>query len=189
MLKKDLRLKYSRLRKDLTAQSLLNSSLTIANKILELPIWGGEFYHIFLAIAEKKEIDTSFLLSVLHGKDKNIVLPKVSSANELKHYLLTDTTKLVASKWGIPEPIAGIEILEEKIDVVFVPLLAFDQKGNRLGYGKGYYDNFLGKCKTSVIKVGLSLFEAEEEISDINENDIPLDYCVTPNRTYSFSNT
>ena len=189
MLKKDLRLKYSRLRKELLPQSLLNFSLTIANKTLELPIWGDEFYHIFLAIHERKEVDTSFLLSILHGKDKNIVLPKVSSTNELKHYLLTDTTKLVASKWGIPEPVDGIEILEEKIDVVFVPLLAFDLKGNRLGYGKGYYDNFLGKCRTSVIKVGLSLFEAEQQISDVHESDIPLDYCVTPNRTYSFYNT
>ena len=189
MLKKDLRQKYSNLRNGLTPQSLLNSSLTIANKILELPIWDGEFYHIFLAIPEKKEVDTSFLLSVLHGKDKNIVLPKMSGNNELNHYLLTDTTKLVASKWGIPEPIDGIEILAEKIDVVFVPLLAFDQKGNRLGYGKGYYDVFLGNCKSNVIKVGLSIFEAEELISDVNENDIPLNYCVTPNKTYYFSNT
>lgn len=188
MLKKDLRLKYFDLRKDLTAQSLLNSSLTIANKILELPIWGGEFYHIFLTIPEKKEIDTSFLLSVLHGKDKNIVLPKVSGAN-LKHYLLTDATKLAASKWGIPEPVDGIEILEEKIDVVFVPLLAFDQNGNRVGYGAGFYDNFLSKCKTNVVKVGVSLFEAEEQISDTHKNDVPLDYCVTPNKIYSFSNT
>ncbi len=188
MLKKDLRLKYSDLRKDTTPQSILNSSLTIANNILELPIWGGEFYHLFLAIPEKKEVDTSFLLSILHGKDKNIVLPKVSDSNSLKHFLLTDNTKLKRSNWGVPEPVDGIEIPEKKIDVVFVPLLAFDQKGNRLGYGKGFYDNFLGKCRTGVIKVGLSLFEAEEQISDINDNDIPLNYCVTPNRTYSFSN-
>ena len=189
MLKKELRLKFSDLRKELSPQSLLNSSLTIANKILELPIWGGEFYHIFLSITEKKEIDTSFILSVLHGKDKNIVLPKVSSKTELTNYLLTDTTKLEVSKWGVPEPVDGIEIPEEKIDVVFVPLLAFDKIGNRVGYGAGFYDNFLSKCKTNVIKVGLSLFEAEELISDIHENDVPLDYCVTPNTTYSFSAT
>lgn len=189
MLKKDLRLKYSRLRKEHTPQSVLNSSLTIANKILELPIWGGDFYHIFLAIPEKNEIDTSFILSILHGKDKNIVLPKVSGINELKHFLLTDSTKLVASKWGVPEPVDGIEIPEEKIDVVIVPLLAFDKIGNRVGYGAGFYDNFLSNCKPSVIKVGLSLFEAEDYISDIDNNDIPLNYCVTPNTVYSFSAT
>lgn len=189
MLKKDLRSKYSNLRKDLPPQSLLNSSLTIANKILELPVWGCEFYHVFLAMPEKNEVDTSFLLSVLHGKDKNVVLPKVSGKNELKHYLLTDSTQLRMSNWGVPEPVDGIEVQEEKIDVVFVPLLAFDKKGNRVGYGKGFYDSFLRKCKKSVIKVGLSLFESEAEISDVNKNDIPLNYCVTPNEIYSFSNT
>lgn len=189
MLKKDLRLKYSNLRKDLSPGSILNSSLAIANKILELPIWAGEFYHIFLAIPEKNEVDTSFMLSILHGKDKNIVLPKVSGANDLKHFLLTDSTKLVASKWGVPEPVDGIEIPEEKIDVVIVPLLAFDKSGNRVGYGAGFYDNFLSKCKPNVIKVGLSLFEAEDDISDLDKNDIPLNYCVTPNTIYSFSTT
>jgi 5-formyltetrahydrofolate cyclo-ligase len=189
MLKKDLRVKYSNLRKDLSHQYILNSSLTIANKILQSPIWSGEFYHIFLTIPEKKEIDTSFLLSILHGKDKSIVVPKVSQKNELEHFLLTDSTKLKMSTWGIPEPADGIEISEVKIDVVFVPLLAFDKKGNRVGYGKGFYDTFLRKCKKSVIKVGLSLFEAEEQISDINKNDIPLNYCVTPNEIYSFSKT
>lgn len=189
MLKKDLRLKYSHLRKEHTSQSVLNSSLTIANKILELPIWAGEFYHIFLAIPEKNEVDTSFILSILHGKDKNIVLPKVTEAANLKHYLLTDSTKLVASKWGVPEPMDGIEIPEEKIDVVIIPLLAFDEKGNRVGYGAGYYDNFLSKCRSDVIKVGLSLFDAEDTITDSNENDIPLNYCVTPKTVYSFSTT
>lgn len=189
MLKKDLRVKYSDLRKEISPQSLLHCSLTIANKVLELPIWSGTFYHIFLAIPDKNEVDTSFLLSVLHGKDKSVVLPKVSEKNILKHYILTDSTKLALSTWGVPEPVDGIEIQEEKIDVVFVPLLAFDEKGNRVGYGKGFYDNFLSKCKKSVIKVGLSLFGPEDEISDLGQNDVPLNYCVTPNKIYSFSNT
>ena len=189
MLKKDLRLKYSSLRNELAPQSILNSSLTIANKILRLPIWSGEFYHIFLSMPRKNEVDTSFILSVLHGKDKNIVLPKVQGKNELKHYLLTDSTKLKMSNWGVPETVDGIEVREEKIDVVFIPLLAFDKKGNRVGYGKGFYDTFLHKCKKNVIKVGLSIFESEETISDVNKHDVPLNYCVTPKKIYSFSNT
>jgi 5-formyltetrahydrofolate cyclo-ligase len=55
--------------------------------------------------------------------------------------------------------------------VVFVPLLAFDKKGNRVGYGKGFYDAFLSKCKPETIKIGLSFFEAEETIDDVFEND------------------
>ena len=105
----------------------------------------------------------------------------------MQHILLTDNTKLKANSWGVPEPLDGIEVPTQKIDLVFLPLLAFDENGNRVGYGKGFYDNFLRECKEDVVKVGLSLFTAEKEITDVNGNDIPLDYCVTPEKIYSFS--
>lgn len=189
MLKKDLRLKYTSLRKDISPQALLNSSLTIANKLLELPIWHGNNYHIFLPISSKNEVDTSFILSILHGKDKNIILPKITDEHTLEHILLTDNTKLAVNSWGVPEPVEGIEIMASKIDVVFMPLLAFDTNGNRVGYGKGFYDSFLSQCKKDVIKVGLSTFKAEDEIIDVSEHDIPLDFCVTQENIYSFPST
>lgn len=139
-----------------------------------------------MPIIENKEIDTTFILSILQGKDKNVVIPKVIGNYGLKHYLLTDATRLRKNKWHIPEPVDGIEVKPEKIDVVFIPLLAFDEKGNRVGYGKGFYDRFLRQCRSNVIKVGLSLFKAEEKITDLTDTDIPLDYCITPSKTYSF---
>ena len=105
----------------------------------------------------------------------------------MANYLLTDTTTLKKSAWGVPEPVEGIEVPENKIDVVFVPLMAFDTLGNRVGYGAGFYDGFLRKCRKETIKIGLSLFEAEQEpITDVHENDVKLDYCVTPERIYTF---
>ena len=94
--------------------------------------------------------------------------------------------ELKLNTYNIPEPIDGIPIANTSIDVVFVPLLAFDLKGNRVGYGKGFYDNFLADCKPETIKIGLSFFEAEAEIEDVFKNDIPLDYCVTPKQIYTF---
>ena len=70
--------------------------------------------------------------------------------------------------------------------MVFVPLLAFDLKGHRVGYGKGFYDNLLASCKPETIKVGFSFFDAEAEIEDVFSGDIPLDYCVTPKQVYKF---
>ena len=70
--------------------------------------------------------------------------------------------------------------------MVFVPLLAFDEKGNRVGYGKGFYDQFLSKCQPETIKIGLSFFESETLISDTLSTDIQLDYCVTPTKVYNF---
>ena len=69
---------------------------------------------------------------------------------------------------------------------MFIPLLAFDKQGNRIGYGKGFYDRFLANCKPETIKIGLSFFEAEEEITDIFESDKKLNYCVTTKQVYSF---
>jgi 5-formyltetrahydrofolate cyclo-ligase len=104
----------------------------------------------------------------------------------MRHFLLTDNTKIKKNEYNIPEPVDGIEIPSTKIDVVFVPLLTFDKKGHRVGYGKGFYDKFLSACKPDAIKIGLSFFEAEELIEGIFEGDIALNYCVTPDRVYSF---
>jgi len=186
MLKKDLRLKFSTQRASLLPKDISNFSLDIANKLLQLPIWNYSYYHIFLSITEKKEVDTNYILSILQGKDKNIILSKVLGQQDLAHYLLTDNTLIKKNKWNVPEPVEGIEVHENKIDVVFIPLIAFDKKGNRVGYGKGYYDIFLHKCRKDVIKIGLSFFEAIEAITDVSEFDIPLDYCVTPSTIYSF---
>jgi len=188
MLKPDLRLHYIQLRKDLSEEQIAASSLAIANKLLELPIWDFDYFHLFLPISEKKEIDTSLVLSILQGKDKNVIISKMQGES-LIHFLLTDNTLLIKNKWNVPEPISGIRMDPAQIEVVFVPLLAFDVCGNRVGYGKGYYDRFLKECNADVIKVGLSLFEAEKEIEDVIESDIPLDYCVTPNEIYTFSST
>jgi len=186
MLKKELRLNYLHLRAKTSFEEVTSSSIRISNKLLELPIWSFDYYHVFLQIPEKKEIDTSFILSILHGKDKNIVVPKISKDNELINYLLTDNTVLKKNVWNIPEPVDGLEVPINKIDVVFIPLLAFDLLGNRVGYGKGFYDNFLKRCRADVVKIGLSFFEAEKKITDVGKQDIPMDYCVTPQKIYEF---
>ena len=187
MLKKELRAKYKALRKELIAIEIEEKSLAIANALLPLPIWDKTYFHLFLPITEQKEIDTEFILHLLSGKDKEIVISKSDFATrEMTHFLLTDNTRIQKNEYNIPEPVDGIEVPTIKIDVVFVPLLAYDKKGNRVGYGKGFYDKFLSECNPGTIKIGLSFFEPEELILDIFENDILLNYCVTPNGVYEF---
>lgn len=181
MNKKDLRSKYKVLRQQLSAEAIEDKSLAIANRLLSLDIWKKTYFHLFLTIEEQKEVDTEFILQVLAGKDKEIVVSKSDfETREMTHYLLTDNTKFRKNEYNIFEPIDGLEVPVSKIDVVFVPLLAFDKNGNRVGYGKGFYDNFLAKCKPETIKLGLSFFEPEESIDDVFATDIRLDYCVTP---------
>lgn len=188
MTKQELRQLYKQRRSALTPEVIDDFSLDISNQLLQLPIWDFSFYHVFLSITEHKEINTDFILNILSGKDKNIVISKTIFANlKMVHYLLLDTTVIKKNTWNIPEPVDGIEIDPSKIDVVFVPLLAFDQQGHRVGYGKGFYDKFLSECRPETLKIGLSFFEAEERIEGVFESDVALDYCITPQTIYSFS--
>lgn len=185
MTKSELRNIYKQKRAYLTDELRDSYSLQIANHLLKLPIWDKKVYHTFLPIEKFNEINTEYILNILFGKDKDVVIPKtIVPECKLKHYLLTDQTHIAPNNWGIPEPTDGIEVPLSCIEVVFVPLLAFDEKGNRVGYGKGFYDIFLSQCQA--IKIGLSFFCAEKQISDIAPTDVGLDYCVTPEKIYQF---
>ena len=145
--------------------------------------------HTYLPSLKLVEVDTSNLVRYLQFKnpDLKIAVPKIDiHSNSLYHYQLLENIILVTNQFGINEPEEGNRVEAEEIDLVLVPLLAFDKKGFRVGYGKGFYDKFLTDCRPDVISVGLSFFEPVEEITDINEFDIPLNYCVTPNNLFSF---
>ena len=187
MFKKEIRLKYKELRQALSENQIEEFSLAIANEVLLLPIWEKTYFHVFLPIEEQKEVNTEYLLHLLSGKDKEICISKSDfESRKMTHFLLTDNTKIKKNEYNIPEPVDGIEVPSNKMEVVFIPLLAYDKNGNRVGYGKGFYDKFLAECNPNTIKIGLSFFEPEELISDVNATDIQLNYCVTSKRTIKF---
>ena len=187
MTKNELRAQYKVLRTHLSETEIEEKSLAIANGVLALDIWDKTYFHVFLPIEEQKEVNTEFLLHLLSGKDKEIVISKSNfTTRKMTHFLLTDNTKIKTNDYQIPEPVDGIEVPSSKIQVVFVPLLAFDTVGNRVGYGKGFYDQFLSECQPETIKIGLSFFEAENSIIDIFEKDVRLDFCITPKKCYRF---
>ena len=185
MLKGELRKVYKLKRSSLTNTEIL--SLEIANKTLEIDIWNLQNYHVFFPIEKHKEVDSKLIIQIAQGKDKNVILPKLNlESKTIDSFLLTDSTPLKTNHLGISEPFNGIQINNNQIDLVFVPLLVFDNFGHRVGYGGGYYDKFLSKCPRA-IKVGLSYFDPINKIEDINSKDIKLDYCITPNKVYKFS--
>jgi len=187
MTKAELRQKYKDKRQTLSLQQLEDFSLAIANRVLSLGIWDKKFYHVFLTIEKLNEVETSFLLHGLMGKDKHIVVSKTNFEEaRMIHFLLTDDLIIKPNAFGVPEPEDGIEISVDKIDVVFVPLLVADQKGHRVGYGKGFYDQFLADCRSDVLKIGLCFFEPIDQINDVFEKDVKLDILITPHQIYCF---
>lgn len=187
MFKIEARKKSKEARKQLSFEEIEEKSLAIANQLLQLDIWEKTYYHLFLPIEEQKEVNTEYVLNILQAKDKEIVVSKSDfDTTSMTHFLLTDNTKIKKNEYNIPEPVNGLPVPTEMIDVVFVPLLAYDKLGSRVGYGKGFYDKFLSECKPNVLKIGLSFFEPEELISDVFENDVKLDCCVTYERVIKF---
>lgn len=116
-----------------------------------------------------------------------ITFPVVDfSTLEMRAMQVNDDTEFIENKYAISEPEQGEEVAAEQLNLIFVPLLAFDTSGFRVGYGKGFYDRFLKKCSKKVIIVGFSYFEAVDKIEDTNEFDVPLNYCITPQKIYEF---
>lgn len=97
-----------------------------------------------------------------------------------------DDTGFIKNKYGIMEPREGTVIEPLILDMIFVPLLAIDREGCRAGYGKGFYDRYLSRCRKDCLKVGFSYFEPIDQLADKDEFDIPLDLCVTPTNHYVF---
>ena len=192
MLKKDLRKEFLAKRKALTDSELAAFSQKICDKLFQsFPIHSYANIHIFLPIKKQKEIDTWLIINTLR-KDfphLNIIIPRIAGDGEMENYLLNSETKFEENKWQIIEPIRNpkSEIRNSEIDLVILPLLIFDKNGYRVGYGKGFYDKFLAKCRTDILKIGLSVFEPINEIEDVNEFDIKMNFCVTPNRIWTFA--
>src|SRR5690606_40307809 len=92
--KKTLRVKYKRLRENLSANSLEEMSLQIANQALKLPIWEKTYYHIFLSISTKKEVDSTYLMHILQGKDKSIVVSKADFSDRKSTRLNSSHVKI-----------------------------------------------------------------------------------------------
>jgi 5-formyltetrahydrofolate cyclo-ligase len=107
-------------------------------------------------------------------------------SNSLIAVGVTDETDFRQNKFGIGEPVDGVLFPAEYIDLVIVPLLSFDQKGFRLGYGKGFYDRYLSGCRPDTIKLGFSYFGPVDQLPGLDQYDIPLTACITPERIYEF---
>jgi len=181
-----LRSQYKNKRLSLTKQEVDYLSQRVSKQLKKLDIWKLQNYHIFISIEKNNELDTSLIINKLKSEQKRIIVPKISN-NELFHVEINEKTEFSINEYGIIEPNNGNYFKIENLDIVFIPLLVFDLQGHRVGYGKGYYDRFLKLTNSNTLKIGLSLFDPIYQIEDINNNDIKLDYCITPTNVHKFN--
>ncbi len=186
MLKSELRKHFLEKRKALTDNQFneLNERLCTQVMLYIKDLPSNQVIGSFLPIKEKHEINTH----TIHEQIGNfpflhtLAFPRVEGVNKMRFYKIGSNSDIEISTWGIPEPKPAIQNLvkPQELQIVLIPLLAFDKNGHRIGYGKGFYDQYLSNCSTNLIKIGLSLFDEISIIEDIEATDIPLDIIITP---------
>jgi 5-formyltetrahydrofolate cyclo-ligase len=184
--KKEIRIHFLEKRKAISPAKHTQWSQQIAASVLEGLMSDQKWIHVFLPMASKAEVATQELMASLWRAGKKVVVPKVQPKVQLSHHLWTPSTPTVINQWGIAEPVGDKTISAEQLDVVLVPLLAIDQDGQRVGYGKGFYDRFLASCRPDIVRMGIGFFPPIAAIADIQRTDIPLDSYTTQEKTYFF---
>lgn len=191
MNKSSLRKYYLTKRKTLSHAEVQTKSEQIKDLFFqEINLETVKYLHVFLPIKKQNEIDNYLIINKLQEIYSNIqivVSRIIPSTFEMQHFLFEEEN-LTENHWGILEPSGEnlVEIQPNQIDLVIIPLLIFDQQGNRVGYGKGFYDRFLQQCRPETIKIGICLEDPIEQIEDVNEFDVKMDFCITPTNIYRF---
>ena len=186
MLKKDLRKIYLEKRMALSKDEVNFLSEKIFDKfILQFNIIENQKVSIFLPISKFNEINTLEFIKFLWSKKVNVFIPKIID-KDLISVKFTPKTILIENSWGILEPLSN-QNEETVFDYVITPLLYCDSFGNRVGYGKGFYDKFFQTINSDAKKIGVNYFAPTDIIDDISELDVKLDYLITPDEILSFS--
>lgn len=187
MLKSELRKLYLEKRKTLSEDKVLSlSEMVFEQFILFFKPQKGQKIHLFLSIEKYNEIDTKPFINYCCSSEIQVFVPKMIG-DDLISIQLTSSTVLEQNNWGILEPISNADSGVLDFDFIITPLLYCDSKGNRVGYGKGFYDRLFSQVSSKSKKIGVNFFPPNENIDDVWENDVALDYLCLPTETVSFT--
>ncbi len=181
-----LRQLFKKHRSELTDNEVKDLNKAIFKNLLKTELFKKTYYHIYLSNSLNNEVETDEVIKLLFKKNKRVYVPKIIGEN-LIHIEINKNTTYFENHFSIREPLSTNPSDPRIFDVVFIPLLAYDKSGERVGYGGGYYDRFLLNTKKNVLKVGLSFFEPVDKILNVEEHDIKLDCVITPNIVYNFT--
>lgn len=176
--KQDIRKYYLSERNALNATVQMQASQRVCERILSLKLYENA-QHIGLYQAIGKEIDTQHVLLDALRQHKKIYLPVIQPGETLHFVEFEEHDRLALNRFNIPEPIRQAPFPVEMLDILFMPLVAFDITGTRLGRGKGYYDKVLMNQKPKKIIGVAYTFQCHATKIPYDTWDIPLDGVIT----------
>lgn len=181
--------------------SIRQNAKKFRDQLAVSPDWAVEVAENFMGVAKIKpdtiiavyypigsEIDPSPIVEQCWQKNITVCLPCITEGERgLKFVKWDKSTALTSAKFGTMEPEDQTVTLDP--DILIVPLLAFDQRGNRMGYGQGYYDETLCllRLKKDILAIGLAYAEQAVLLALPTEpHDQKLDIVITPQRVFDF---
>ncbi|MEM9406627.1 MAG: 5-formyltetrahydrofolate cyclo-ligase [Acidobacteriota bacterium] len=136
-------------------------------------------------VAVREELDTRPLLERRFEQQLGTVLPRVDG-DHLQLFQVHGWDELEKGPFGLREPSQALpdarRIAPEDVDLIFVPGLAFDERGGRLGYGKGHYDRLLAQMRPEAPRVGLCFEEQIVDAVPMEAHDVAMTHLGTPER-------
>ena len=189
VIKKQLRQQIRLLRQQLSKEQCLQAGQQLAQQFRQHFV-DQDFKKIAVYLQTDNELDTSVLIEHFFHSNSQVYLPKVyeDGSNQLKFHHYYPHSKMQKNRFGIPEPMTDDEINLQDIDLLLMPLTAFDLSGNRIGMGGGYYDRTLSKLSDKKpLLVGIAYDFQQVEECPVESFDQPLQMILTPTRTIAFN--
>lgn len=175
--KKALREEMKRRRFALAEPEIRSKSEEICTKALSLAN-GSETVMVY--VSKKPEVDTGSLIAGLIARGIRVIVPIIErETTSLRLSYLDDPSVLAPSTFNVPEPVGNeLPASPRDVQLVIIPIVAFDRRGDRLGYGAGYYDRFLSGNR-DIPKIGLAFACQEAGFIPSDENDVRMDAIIT----------
>lgn len=172
--KKEIRKHISQLKKEKGDTALFQASVIINRQLFEQH-WFKNAKRIGFYASKENEVET--ILSIEQAlKEKRISLPKIEK-DKMNYYHIKSLSDLTVGTFDVFEPTTPYLTKENEMDLIIVPVVAFNRKKYRLGYGKGFYDRYLKNFKGHTIGLAFSMCEVDEDFQE--EHDICLDMIIT----------
>ena len=174
--KSELRKLYLAERKTFSLEEIEDYSKIIFENFLKyFDLSNVKKVHCFLPIKKFNEINSFLFIDYFWENNIQVFVPKITG-EEIISLKFEESTELEENSWGILEPKFNDDNSENEFDMVITPLVYCDRNGYRFGYGKGFYDKFFKKINSDAKKIGLTLFVPIQQMEDVQEEDIKLNY-------------
>jgi 5-formyltetrahydrofolate cyclo-ligase len=178
-MKASLRKKITDARNGLSQNERWIKSQEIGKRLFHLPAFVRASTIMFFA-SFRSEVDTIQMIRKALAEGKHIVMPKVKGKTLFLYEIKDFDKDTTPGTWGIPEPHERRPVRLDVVDLMIVPGLAFDEQGNRLGYGAGYYDRVISRYEGPTIALA---FEAQiVPLVPVTDHDCPIKQIVTEKR-------